>query len=174
MIRDVVSWPDKRLKLKSELVGILDTRLISDMWDTLQSLGGVGLSAIQVGEPRALFILDKSALGQVEAEIPEILQNNESDLLVFINPVIVNRSTTTETSWEGCLSFPEVFLKVERSKDITIKYANQEGREVEVSTSGFLARALLHEMDHLDGVVFTRHVGSLKRSMVEKKLIKRK
>lgn len=177
MIKKIITWPNKLLSSPSPEVpqGLIKSaelqRILMDMRDTLDQEGGVGLSAVQIGEPHKLFILSRSSLAMVNEELPEWF---DKDTMVFINPQILKISEETKDSWEGCLSFPDIFLKFDRPKLISLTFQDETGKHFEVEAKDFLARAIMHEKDHLDGTVFLKYVGRLKREMVEKKLKKRR
>ncbi len=178
MIKPILTWPASILKQHSDDVidGFgepLQNAVLTDMWDTLKDMGGVGLSAVQIGMLLNVFILDRAAFDQLKIELPEAL-SLEGDMITFVNPVITEASKEVHETWEGCLSFPEIYLKFDRPKSITVSYKDALGKECSVVATDFLARAICHEIDHLNGVLMTRYVGSLKRQMVEKKLMKRR
>jgi len=116
--------------------------LLEDMAETMYSVRGVGLAAPQVGVGKRLIVVDV---------------RDEHGLLKMINPVITGREGR-ETDVEGCLSFPGIHGEVERDYRITLRALDEEGKEREICASGLLARALQHEIDHLDGVLFVDRV----------------
>ena len=121
-------------------------RLLDDMRETLTAAGGAGLAAPQVG------VLRKIAIIEYEGETPEESQ----ELLELINPKVIAFSGHQYTE-EGCLSFPDEWLYTDRPMHVTVRYTNRKGEECEINASGFLAKALSHEIDHLDGkVMFCR------------------
>lgn len=118
--------------------GVVRT-LIDDMVETLRDTpNGVGLSAPQVGILQRVFVAEY-----------------EDKLYTFINPEITWRSSETEISEEGCLSLPGYYGRVERHVKVTIKGKNKKGRDITLPAEGYLARIFQHEMDHLDGIMFT-------------------
>lgn len=117
-------------------------RLLDDMRETLTAAGGAGLAAPQVG------VLRRIAIIEYEGDTPESSQG----LIELINPKIIAFSGHQYTE-EGCLSFPDEWLYTDRPMHITVKATNRNGEEYEISASGFLAKALSHEIDHLDGKV---------------------
>lgn len=120
--------------------------LVQDMFDTMYANNGVGLAAPQIGESKRIFVLDVSPDG---SNLPP---------MAFINPVIIKKSGAM-VSWEGCLSFPNVFIDVKRYKTITVKYQDLTGKTKVMEASGdLLCRAIQHELDHLDGILFVDHV----------------
>lgn len=116
--------------------------LLEDMAETMYSVQGVGLAAPQVGIGKRLIVVDV---------------RDEHGLLKMINPVITGREGR-ETDVEGCLSFPGIYGEVERNCRITLRALDEDGNEREICASGLLARALQHEVDHLDGVLFVDRV----------------
>jgi peptide deformylase len=127
-------------------------RLVDDLFETMRAAKGVGLAANQVGVARRVAVVDVG-----EQEPPP---------LVLINPVIVERSDDVETAEEGCLSVPEIYGDVERPLTITVEALDREGRHYRLTVSGYKARAIQHEIDHLDGVLFLDHLSAVKRSLL--------
>jgi peptide deformylase len=120
-------------------------KLIKDMINTMYAGNGVGLAAPQVGENYKIFVID-------------ISQSNEANPIVFINPKIVKKSGAVN-SYEGCLSFPDVYTDVRRYSDIIVKAKDKNGKDfvIEAKNGELLARAIQHEMDHLSGILFIDH-----------------
>ena len=116
--------------------------LLDDMRETLTAAGGAGLAAPQVG------VLRRIAIIEYEGETPE----DSQELIELINPKIIAVSGHQYTE-EGCLSFPDEWLYTDRTMHITVRYQNRRGEECEITASDFLAKALSHEIDHLDGKV---------------------
>ncbi|MBM7555507.1 peptide deformylase [Halanaerobacter jeridensis] len=112
--------------------------LLDNMQETMYDANGVGLAAPQVGISKAITVID---IG--------------NELLEFINPEIINESERTYIDEEGCLSIPNETGKVERAYGVTVKALDREGKEFELEAEGLLARAIQHELDHLNGVLFT-------------------
>jgi peptide deformylase len=153
-IRPLVTLPDPRLRLKSVPVDKIDAevrRLSQDMLDTMYDAPGVGLAAIQIGEPRRIVTIDTSK------------KDEERRPVVLVNPEIVWASEEKSTYEEGCLSIPEYYEEVERPARIKFRYTDLDGKAVEVEAEGLLARCLLHELDHLDGRLFVDHLSMLKK-----------
>ncbi len=162
-VRDIVILPDKRLRLVSKPVVKIDAatrKLIEDMFATMYAAPGIGLAAIQVGEPKRVVTMDLAK----KDEPPEPL--------VFINPEIVSKSEDKKTYEEGCLSIPEYYEEVERPASVTVKYLDADGKPQQVEATGLLATCLQHEIDHLNGVLFIDHISKLKRDRVIKKYTK--
>jgi peptide deformylase len=146
----ILTYGDPRLRLRAEKVhkvSIKIQKLVDDLFDTMYAHNGVGLAATQVGELKRIFVLDCST---DEQPMPR---------MVFINPVITKRNGAI-VSKEGCLSFPEVFTNVKRYESITVKFMDDKGRQREMTAPGnsLLCRAIQHELDHLNGVLFVDHV----------------
>jgi peptide deformylase len=162
-IRDILQYPDKRLRNRALPVGAITpevTRLIEDMKETMYAAPGCGLAAPQIGVSLRLFIIDTAS------------EDEPSDLRVFINPEIVSREG--KTVWEeGCLSFPGVHEDIERAAKVVVRATNEHGESVELEVEGLLGVAVQHENDHLDGVLMIDHMGVLKRRMALRKLQKR-
>ncbi|MES0491786.1 MAG: peptide deformylase [Leptospirales bacterium] len=114
--------------------------LVRDMFDTMYEYRGVGLAAVQIGVLTRVLVIDLESMGFTKG--------------VFINPEIVSASDKFQTGEEGCLSIPGVLALLKRPQWVTVKYYNVFGNEKEITGKDFMARALLHEMDHLDGKVF--------------------
>ena len=118
-------------------------QLIDDMIETLVEYRGVGLAGPQVHESRRIILVDRSA-----GEEPD------DGMLVLVNPVITEASEATDEDWEGCLSIPDIRGRVVRASQIVVESRDRKGRDQTLSVSGFTARIMQHEIDHLDGVLF--------------------
>lgn len=129
--------------------------LAADMFETMYALGGVGLAAPQIGISKRLIVLD----GDTE--------NYGQKRIVVVNPAIVEQSGTIAAE-EGCLSVPEIREVVERSARVVLTGIDLEGEEIEVKGTGILARAIQHEIDHIEGLLFIDRVGPLKRDLLLK------
>ncbi|MBA1419491.1 MAG: peptide deformylase [Epsilonproteobacteria bacterium] len=165
MVREIVVYPDKRLKLISKEVTSFDGALhdlLDDMYDTMRVRNGVGLAAIQVGvDTRALII--NIPLEDEDGEHDQPKENT----LEMINPVIIEQDGT-EKFQEGCLSIPGVYEDVERAKHVKVEYFDRHGEKKTIEDDDFLAVAMQHEMDHLDGKVFIEKLSYIKRKKFEK------
>jgi peptide deformylase len=170
MIREVVIYPDKRLKLISREITSFDGelhQLLDDMYDTMRAKNGVGLAAVQVGvDLRALIINIPLEHEDIEDDQPK------ENTLEMINPVIVAKDGE-ETFQEGCLSIPGVYEEVERAKHVKVEYFDRYGTMQTIEDDDFLAIAIQHEMDHLDGKVFIEKLSFIKRKKFEKEWKKR-
>jgi peptide deformylase len=130
------------------------------MLETMYDAPGIGLAAIQVGEPLRMLVIDLAKEGEEPA--PQI----------FINPEIVASGDERSVYEEGCLSIPDYYAEVERPATVRVKYLDRDGKRQEVDAEGLLATCLQHEIDHLNGVLFIDHISKLKRDMVVKKFKK--
>ncbi|MFA6265651.1 MAG: peptide deformylase [Pseudolabrys sp.] len=162
-IRDILIIPEKKLRLKSEPIKAFDKplrALVDDLFETMYEAPGIGLAAIQIGEPVRVITIDVA-----KKDDPKAPQ-------VFINPEIVWTSEETSTYEEGCLSIPEYYEEVERPAKVRVKYFDADGKAHEIEAGGLLATCLQHEIDHINGVLFIDHISKLKRAMVIKKFTK--
>ena len=182
-IREILEVPDPRLKTVSKPVETLDEglkTLVSDMFETMYAAHGIGLAAIQVGEPLRVLVIDLQEPDE-DAE-PEVChahggeehthQPVKNDPRVFVNPEILQPSDDFQTYQEGCLSVPEIYADVDRPARCRVRWQDLEGKVHEEDMEGMLAVCIQHEMDHLEGVLFIDHLSRLKRQMVLKKLDK--
>jgi len=172
MIRDIVIYPDKRLKQISQPVERFDEELhtlLDDMYETMINKNGVGLAAIQIAEPLRALIINVPV--ETDSEDPRVQQPKENTL-ELINPVILDAEGKTRYQ-EGCLSVPGYFEEVERYKAVRIEYQDRFGQKHILEDDDFLAIAIQHEMDHLDGKLFVEKLSLLKRKKFEKEWKKR-
>ncbi|STP12907.1 polypeptide deformylase [Helicobacter mustelae] len=167
-VLEVLSYPHPLLRQKSKEVQNFDASLhafLDDMYDTMLEREGVGLAAVQVGRLQRILLVN----------IPrqEDGKQYKEDLLEIINPVILHQEE--EIFWnEGCLSVPGFYEEVKRYGSITLGYQDRFGGEQVLRAQGFLAVALQHEMDHLEGILFIDKLSILKRKKFEKELKKLK
>ncbi len=165
MIREIVVYPDKRLKLISKEVKLFNGALhdlLDDMYETMCAKNGVGLAAIQVGVEQRVLIINVP----IEAKEGEADQPKENTL-EMINPVIIEQDGA-EKYQEGCLSIPGVYEDVERSKHVKVEYLDRDGNPQTIDDDAFLAVAIQHEIDHLNGKVFIEKLSYIKRKKFEK------
>ncbi len=170
MVREVVIYPDKRLKQVSKEVESFDAELhelLDDMYDTMIARNGVGLAAIQVGVDKRALIINIP----LEDKEPEASQPRENTL-EMINPVIIE-ADGKEKFQEGCLSVPGFYEDVERHKHVVVEYYDRFGEKHTIEDDDFLAIAMQHEIDHLDGKVFVERLSYIKRKKFEKEWKKR-
>jgi peptide deformylase len=162
-IRPIVRYPDPKLAQRCEAVGNNISQLgdlFTDMVDTMYASDGAGLAAIQIGVPLRLFIVDPVVAGLDPSAPP----------MAFVDPEIIELSAEVETTDEGCLSFPGIFVPVERSFRCRTRARNLDGNLFEVEGEGLFARAMQHENDHLDGRLLSDYVGRMKRKMIARRL----
>jgi len=158
--RPIVTYGDPILRQISKPVETVTTEvknLVADMRATLSSARGLGLSAVQIGVLLRVFIIDLSAI-DITAETR-----------VFINPEIIETSGQIEFE-EGCLSFPGIYQPLTRPARVKVRAWDENGKEFVMDVAGLAARAILHENDHLDGVLFIDHFSALGRALVDRKL----
>ena len=142
-------------------------KLISDMWETMYHASGVGLAAPQIGRSIRLFVVDT-------VQMMEEGQEAEGIKMVFINAQMEEETGQKWAFNEGCLSIPGFFEERERPNTIKLKYLDETGAEKVEEFSGLMSFCIQHEIEHLDGILFTDHVSRLKRERVMKKLMKEK
>jgi len=149
-IREIVTVPDEVLRRKARKVTVFDAnlqKLIDDMVETMREAPGVGLAAPQVGISERLIVVE-----YVEDDEEE---DAPKKLFVVANPEIVKASPETEMGIEGCLSIPGLVGEVERPLQVVIRGQNRRGQPVRIKAKGWLARIFQHEIDHLEGILFT-------------------
>jgi peptide deformylase len=155
-------YGDDVLRLPTQPVGEIDAvlqQLIDDMVDTMYAAPGVGLAANQVGVSKRLMVIDLSV-----GKRPE-------ELHVFINPEIIEAEGEI-TEEEGCLSIPDFVEVVTRPERVKLRYLDRNGTQREMWGEGLMARAMCHEIDHLDGTLFVDHLRGLKKERILKKITK--
>jgi peptide deformylase len=161
--REILVLPDARLRAVAEPITTVDAavkKLAKDMLDTMYDAPGIGLAAPQIGEMKRIVVMDLAKEGE------------KPDPIVMINPEITKYSEDLITTEEGCLSIPEIYYDVERPAEITVKYTDLDGKEVEREAKERLAICIQHELDHLDGVLYIDYLSRLKRDRVIKKFQK--
>ena len=162
-IKPLIILPDPVLRQTSKPVETVDDqvrRLADDMLETMYDAPGIGLAAIQIGEPLRMMVIDVSK------------EEEENAPRIFLNPEILATSDTMSVYEEGCLSIPDYYAEVERPADVTVRYLGLDGKMHEETVDGILATCVQHELDHLNGVLFIDHISKLKRDMVVKKFTK--
>jgi peptide deformylase len=163
-VKPIITLPDEKiLRQVSKPVAAVDAdvrRLFDDMLETMYDAPGIGLAAIQVGEPLRLLVIDLAKEG--EDKRPQF----------FANPEITWSSEAKGDYEEGCLSIPDFYEMVERPKEIRLRFLDRDGEAKEMQAAGLLATCLQHEIDHLNGVLFIDYISRLKRERVLKKFIK--
>ncbi|TRW48769.1 peptide deformylase [Aliidiomarina halalkaliphila] len=156
----ILKYPDERLRTVAKPVEQVDDALretIDDMFETMYDSQGVGLAATQVDVHQRFFIADCG--------------DEKPEPLVFINPEIIEKDGLFENE-EGCLSFPNVFAKVERAGKIRVRAQDRNGEHFEMEAEGLLSICVQHELDHLNGKLFVDYLSPLKRDRIRKKLEK--
>jgi len=133
--------------------------LIADMWETMYAAKGVGLAAPQIGLSKRISVIDVS------------VGEDESQKIVIINPEVVSKEGK-QTGEEGCLSIPGFREPVSRANKVVVRAQNEKGETVELTGEELLARAFLHEIDHLNGILFISHISALKRDIIRRKIKK--
>lgn len=127
-------------------------RLVDDLFETMHVARGVGLAANQVGEARRVAVVD--------------VGEDDPGPLVLINPVIVERDPETAVAEEGCLSIPDIFGDVKRAARVVVEALDRDGTSYRAEATGYKARAIQHEIDHLDGILFLDHLSAVKRGLL--------
>lgn len=164
MVREIVIYPDKRLKEISKPVEHFDESLhalLDDMYETMIAKNGVGLAAVQVGVHLRALIINIPFDKELEDSQPK------ENTLEVINPTLLEISGETDFQ-EGCLSVPGVFEDIVRAQYVKVEYQDRFGKKHLIEDDDFLAIALQHEMDHLDGKVFIEKLSYIKRKKFEK------
>lgn len=165
------------LRKKAKPIQSLDdaaVRLMVDMAETMMKANGVGLAATQVGDLRRMLILDLSAIERGDdeegKERPD-RSDEKAKILVAINPEIVSEEGKLLME-EGCLSIPDLRAEVTRAEKIKVKFRDANFEVVEMEADGLLGRAFLHEIDHLNGVMFVDHLSVTRRTLLKSELRK--
>ena len=127
-------------------------QLVDDLFETMRAAKGVGLAANQVGVAQRVAVVD--------------IGDEDPPAIALINPVIVDRGDEVETAEEGCLSIPDIFGDVERPAHIVVEALDRDGKKFRAEAHGYKARAIQHEIDHLDGILFLDHLSAVKRSLL--------
>jgi peptide deformylase len=165
-VKPIVVWPDNRLRQPTHAVTEITDEvraLYRDLVDTMYARNGLGIAAIQIGDPTRMFIVEPELAGKT-ADAPPV---------AFINPEVVWTSDETRRADEGCLSFPGIYVPVERPIRARVRAMGLDGQTFEVEGEDLFARCMLHENDHLTGQLLVDFVGPLKRQMIRRKLSKR-
>ena len=166
MNREIIKYPNPILRKKCEEVEKITPeikKLIEDMIETMKKNDGVGLAAPQVGELKRII-----AVHLVKERTSE--EKVEVEPRVFINPKIVKKSKEDELEEEGCLSFPGLWLKIKRAKEVEVEALNEKGEKIHLKAQGLPARILQHEIDHLDGILFVDRINFWQKLKIRSKL----
>ncbi|MEW6117274.1 MAG: peptide deformylase [Nitrospirota bacterium] len=161
-VLEIKKYPEDVLKSKAVPVNGIDDglqRLIDDMIETMYAAPGIGLAAPQVGVSKRLIVIDIS------------VGEEKHPLLVLLNPEIVEADDFVDSE-EGCLSIPGHTVTIKRAGRVVVKALDREGNPVRIEADGLLARALQHEIDHLDGVLIVDRLSSIKREFFKKRYFK--
>ena len=168
MIRKIVKFGDPVLEREGALVHDFGTQelreFVDDMFESMYAAKGVGLAAPQVGESRKITVIDISG-GVKDEGVPP------SEKIVLINPKIIAKEGK-QVGEEGCLSIPGFREQVRRAKRVTVRAQNAKGEEFEKTGEDLLARAFLHETEHLMGRLYITHISALKRDLMKRKIKK--
>ena len=161
-ILELLHYPDERLRTVARPIAVVDDRIrqiAKDMAETMYAAPGVGLAATQVDVHKRVIVIDVS--------------EDSKNLLVFINPEIIQSSAECKSYDEGCLSVPGFYEAVERPATVKVKAQNVKGEFFEMECDELLAVCIQHEMDHLNGKVFVEYLSQLKQTRIKTKLKKR-
>jgi peptide deformylase len=161
-IHEVVKYPDPVLARPGAAVTVFDEELrtlVAEMFESMYAAQGIGLAAPQISISKSITVIDTS------------FKKNAKDKLVLINPEVME-TRGKQVEEEGCLSLPDIREKVQRAAWVKVKAQNERGEWFEVEGEELLARALLHEIDHLNGVLFIDRISRLKRELVLRKIRK--
>lgn len=175
MILPILEYGDPILRAKGKPIDNIDDRireLAANMIETMHAANGVGLAAQQVGESLQLTVLDVSLVEDRPSTLKvdgEEVDPKAAMPLVLINPEIELQGAT-ETGVEGCLSFPEITGDIERATSVTVRAQTLESSAIEIEATGFLARAIQHEGDHLNGILFIDRMNSAAKAALSSRL----
>ncbi len=161
-IHEVVKYPDPVLSKPAETVTVFDeeiAQLVEEMFDSMYAAQGIGLAAPQINIAKRITVIDVS------------FKERPADKLALINPVVLDKNGK-QVEEEGCLSLPEIREKVQRAAWVKVRAQNVKGETFEVEGEELLARALQHEIDHLNGILFIDHLSRLKRDLVQRRIKK--
>ena len=163
-IKTIITEPNEILRQVSKpviKVGNDERKLMDDMLETMYAANGIGLAAIQIGIPKRIIVMD-------------ISKDGNKNPLFFVNPIIKNKDKEKTTYEEGCLSVPNYFAEVDRPKYCEVEYLDYNGKNKILKADDLLATCIQHEMDHLEGILFIDYLSKLKKTMIVKKLSKKK
>jgi peptide deformylase len=162
-IKKILKEPNTLLRQISqpiEKVGELERELMNNMLETMYAANGIGLAAIQIGEPKRIIVMDLSK------------EENKKLPMYFVNPIITKKNDEKTTYEEGCLSVPNQFAEIDRSSKCEVEYLDYNGNKQNLQAEGLLATCIQHEIDHLEGILFIDYLSKLKKEMIIKKLSK--
>lgn len=161
-IHEIVKWPDPVLAKRGDDVTVFDAKLkklVEEMFESMYAAQGIGLAAPQIGISQRITVIDCS------------FKKNPDEKVILINPEIVDRKGK-QVEEEGCLSLPEIREKVSRAAWVKVRAQDMNGNPIEMEGEELLGRAMQHEIDHLDGVLFIDRLSRLKRDLVLRKIKK--
>ena len=164
-IREILTEPNKILRQISQSVEKVtkeEQKLMDDMLETMYQANGIGLAAIQIGVPKRIIVMDIAK------------KDEKKNPMYFVNPIIKNKNNDLSTYEEGCLSVPDQFAEIDRPATCEVEYLDYNGNKQLLKADGLLATCIQHEMDHLEGILFIDYLSKLKKSMILKKLSKKK
>ena len=164
-IRKILTEPNSILRQISKPVDKVTKEeqiLMDDMLETMYSENGIGLAAIQIGVQKRIIVMDLSK------------KDEKKQPIYFVNPIIKNRSKQLSTYEEGCLSVVKFFAEIDRPSECDVEYLDYNGKKQLIHASGLLATCIQHEVDHCDGKLFIDYLSKLKKTMIIKKLSKKK
>lgn len=162
-LREILIVPDARLKKVCAPVAEVNDeirQLLDDMLETMYDAPGIGLAAPQIGVDKRVVVLDVTD------------DKDDPKPMKLVNPEIIWESEDLSVYQEGCLSIPEQYADVERPAEVGVRYLDENGQQHEIEADGLLATCIQHEIDHLDGILFTDYLSALKRNMILKKVQK--
>ena len=162
-LRSIITLPDPKLRQSSAPVTAVDEALrtlMDDMLETMYEAPGIGLAAVQIGVMQRVIVVDAAKQDQPRTPI------------CLVNPEVVWRSEELSGYEEGCLSIPDHYEEVVRPERVRVRYLDRDGASREIEADGLLATVLQHEIDHLNGVLFTDHISRLKRDRITRKFEK--
>jgi peptide deformylase len=163
MVRKILKYGEPVLEQVADHVTDFDSpallEMVADMWETMYAAKGVGLAAPQIGFRKRVSVIDTS------------VGEDETKKIVIINPE-VTLTEGKQVGEEGCLSIPGFREPVSRANKVSVRAQNEKGEPIELEGEELLARALLHEIDHLNGILFINHLSTLKRDIIRRKIKK--
>jgi peptide deformylase len=162
MIYPIVKYGDRVLETPAAIVTVFDKeleKLTDDMFESMYAAHGVGLAAPQIGIAKRIAVIDTS------------FKEDDGAKLILINPEII-KTDGKQSGGEGCLSIPEFRERVIRANKVTVRAQDLKGKIFEMTGEALLARAFLHETDHLNGKLFISHISALKRNLIKNKIKK--
>jgi len=175
MILPIVAYGDTVLRKKAKTIAKDHPelkQLVANMWETMYNASGVGLAAPQVGLPIRLFVIDTTPFADDEELTEEEQKALNGFKKVFINAQIEEETGTDWAFNEGCLSIPDIREDVNRKDTITITYQNEAFERFTETYTGLVARVVQHEYDHIEGILFTDKLSSLKKRLLKNRLQK--